>query len=229
MPIATERLVLGITVLALVLGAAPAWAQDMDRPVEEGGISVPGWTGAVDSGSLSDARLAMDGDALHVTTGPAVTYWNPENTASGDYTVGATFTEPSYMNLNNHPHPYGIVIAGNRMDTDQRTYLYCATYGDGRFIVRGMGPEPFAMGERRPTESTAVNEAAGQGEPVTQEIAVSVRGDRVTCTINGTEVASYETSDLVRDGRLDSTDGVYGIRFAHNIEGLVEGLTLEQH
>lgn len=64
---------------------------------------------------------------------------------------------------------------------------------------------------------------------MTQEIAVSVRNDRVTCTINGTEVASYATSELVRDGRLDSTDGVYGIRFAHNIEGLVEGLTLERH
>ena len=26
---------------------------------------------------LSNAKLAKDGDALHVTTGPAVAYWNP--------------------------------------------------------------------------------------------------------------------------------------------------------
>lgn len=223
------RLAVVAAVLSLAPGPTPAAAQDTDRTVSEGGISVPGWKGAVNSGSVSDSRLAMDGDALHVTTGPAITYWNPENTASGDYTVSATFTEPEYMNVNNHPHPYGIVIAGNRMDTEQRTYLYCATYGDGRFIVRGMGPEPFAVGGRRPTESPAVNAAAGPGEPVTQEIAVSVRGNRVSCSINGTEVASYPTSELVRDGRLDSTDGIYGIRFAHNVEGLVEGLTLERH
>jgi len=31
--------------------------------------------------------LVKDGDALHVTTGPAVTYWNPANKAKGNYTV----------------------------------------------------------------------------------------------------------------------------------------------
>ncbi len=37
----------------------------------------------------------------------------PGDKASGDYTVKATFTEPKYMNLNTHPHPYGVFIAGN--------------------------------------------------------------------------------------------------------------------
>ena len=50
-------------------------------------------------------------------TGPAVTYWNPANKATGDYTVKATFNEPKYMNLNDHPHPYGIMIAGNDLGT----------------------------------------------------------------------------------------------------------------
>ena len=52
-----------------------------------------------------------------MTTGPAVTYWNPANTAAGNYTVKATFTESNYMGLNDHPHPYGIVIAGNDLGT----------------------------------------------------------------------------------------------------------------
>jgi hypothetical protein len=172
--------------------------------------------------------LAQDGEALHVKTGPAVTYWNPENTASGDYTVSATFTEPAYMALNDHPHPYGIVIAGNAMGTDQQSYLYCAANGAGRFIVRGFGPEPFQVNGRG-EEHEAVNRAAGPGQPVTQEIAVSVRGDRVECAINGTVVGSYDRAELVTDGRLSSTDGVYGIRFAHNTEGRVEGLRVTQH
>ncbi len=202
---------------------------DASRGVAAGGISVPGWTGAIDARAarsgqtLSSAKLAKEGEALHVTTGPAVAYWKAANTATGDYTVHATFREPKYMNLNDHPHPYGVFIGGNDMATDQRSYLYCAAYGNGSFIVRGFGPESFHLnggGEK----NAAVHRAAGAGQPVTQDIALSVKGDRVECAINGTVVASYPKSDVVGPGKLKSTDGVYGIRFAHNTEGLVTGL-----
>lgn len=202
------------------------------RSVAGGGISVPGWTGKIDANeekagqALDNAKLAREGDALHVTTGPAVTYWNPGNRATGDYTVKATFREPKYMALNNHPHPYGIVIAGNDLGTEQQSYLYCAAYGNGNFIVRGFGPEPFQMNGRRGEANPAVAKAAGPGEPVTQEIAVSVKGDKVDCAINGTVVASYDRSAVVAPGKLKSTDGVYGIRFAHNTEATVTGLAV---
>jgi hypothetical protein len=220
---------------AVVLAGQPelARAQEMEtsRGVKDGGISVAGWSGKIDAReaaagqTLDNAKLAKHGNDLHVTTGPAVTYWNPANTASGDYTVKATFTEPKYMALNNHPHPYGIVIAGNDMGTDQQSYLYCAAYGNGTFIVRGFGPEPFQVNGRRGEANAAVNKAAGAGEPVTQEIAVSVKGDKVECAINGTVVGSYDKAALVSAGKLKSTDGVYGIRFAHNTEATVSGLT----
>ena len=125
------------------------------RKVEGGGISVAGWTGKIDATKrrpdrmLNNAKLAADGAALHVTTGPAVTYWNPANKAAGNYTVKATFNEPKYMSLNDHPHPYGIVIGGNDLGTPQQSYLYCAAYGNGNFIVRGFGPAPFQMNGRR--------------------------------------------------------------------------------
>ena len=175
--------------------------------------------------TLNSAKLTKEGKALHVTTGPAVTYWNPKNKASGDYTVRATFKEPKYMNLNSHPHPYGIVIAGNDLGTGQQSYLYCAAYGNGNFIVRGFGPAPFQMNGRGAADP-AVNKAAGVGEPVTQEIAISVRGDKVACSINNKVVASYDKSALVTTGKLKSTDGVYGIRFAHNTEVFVTGLRM---
>ena len=205
--------------------------QDTARKVEHGGIHVPGWQGMVDpteSGQkVSDAKLEKQGDDLHVVTGPAITYWNPANKPSGDYTVKATFNEPKYMNLNDHPHPYGIVIGGNDMGTPQATYLYCSAYGNGRFIVRGFGPATFAPGgNARPQANDAVHKAAGKDQPVTQEIEMSVKGDTVTCSINGTQVASYPKSEVVGAGKLKSTDGVYGIRFAHNTEGTVSGLTV---
>ena len=164
---------------------------------------------------VDEARLEQKGDVLHVTTGPAITYWNPANTASGNYTVRASFNEPQYMNLNNHPHPYGIFVAGSGLDGDSPSYLYCAAYGDGRFIVRGFGPEPFQMNGRRGGEAPSVTRAAGPGSPVTQDIAVSVDAENVSCSINGSVVATYPKSEVVGAGKLTSTDGVYGVRFAH--------------
>jgi hypothetical protein len=208
--------------------------QEASRAIAGGGISIPGWTGQIDASSarrgstIKDSKLSKDGDALHVTTGPAVAYWNPSDKASGDYTVSATFREPKYMSLNDHPHPYGVFIAGNDMGTDKQTYLYCAAYGNGNFIVRGFGPAPFQMNGREGAASPAVHKAPGKDQAVEQLIALSVKGDKVSCSINGTEVASYTKAELVAPGKLKSTDGIYGIRFAHNTEGLVTGLTVKK-
>lgn len=217
---ATAILALPRTVTAQGMG-------ETSRKIENGGVSAPGWQGKIDpqearrGSTLNDARFAKEGDSYHVTTGPATTYWNPANTATGDYTVSATFTEPKYMNRNDHAHPYGIVIAGNDMGTDQNTYLYCAAYGTGAFIVRGFGPRAFQMNGREGEENAAVHKAPGQDQPVTQQIAMQVKGDKVSCIINGTVVASYAKSDVVGAGKLKSTDGIYGIRFSHNTDGVV--------
>jgi hypothetical protein len=224
-----------LAMAAALLVPALIGAQETARKVEGGGISVAGWTGRIDDSetkagqALNNAKLAMDGAALHVTTGPAVVYWNPANKAAGNYTVKASFNEPKYMNLNDHPHPYGIVIGGNDMGTPQQTYLYCAAYGNGYFIVRGFGPDAFQMNGRRGEMNDAVHKAAGPGQPVTQEIAMTVKGDRVECSINGTMVAGYDKPALVAAGKLKSTDGLFGIRFAHNTEALVTGLAMTKN
>jgi len=220
---------IGVALLASGVLGAQGQPKDTSRTVAGGGISVPGWTGKIDANEekagqvLNNAKLAQQGNVLQVTTGPAVTYWNPANTAKGDYTVKATFTEPKFMNLNTHPHPYGIFIAGNDMGTAQASYLYCAAYGNGNFIVRGFGPNAFQMNGGRGAAAPSVNKAAGLGSPVTQEIALSVKGDKVECAINSAVVASYDKAALVTPGKLKSTDGVYGIRFAHNTEATVTG------
>ena len=217
---------------ALLVAAGAAQAQDASKAVAGGGIAVPGWQGKIDASEekagqkLENAKFVKMGDGYHVTTGPAVAYWNASQKASGDYTVKATFKEPKFMGLNNHPHPYGIVIGGNDMGTAQQSYLYCAAYGSGNFIVRGFGPEPFQLNGRRGEANEAVAKAAATGEPVTQEIAMSVKGDDVSCAINGKTVATYKKADIVGAGKLKSTDGSYGIRMGHNTEAHVSGLTM---
>ena len=227
--IRVAAVVLGMSSVACAQDKAPA-QPEVARAIAGGGIKAPGWTGQIDSNAIKqgqtikDDRFVKDGNSYHVTTGPAVTYWNPANKVAGDYTVSATFTEPKFMDLNTHPHPYGIVIAGNDLGTATQSYVYCAAYGNGNFIVRGFGPDTFQMNGRMGGTSDAVHKAAGPGQPVTQDIAMSVKGDQVTCSINGSVVASYPRADLVTAGKLKSTDGVYGIRFAHNTDAMVSNL-----
>jgi hypothetical protein len=230
------RFVCPVVLCGLLAGGAraqaPAAPEETNRSVVGGGIAVPGWEGKIDASAekqgqtVKDAKLSPDGTGMHVTTGPAVTYWNPKNVATGDYMVSATFTEPKFMNLNTHPHPYGIVIGGNDLGTPQESLLYCGAYGNGSFIVRGFGPDPFQMNGRRGETNDAVHKAAGTGQPVSQTIAMSVKGDKVSCSINGTVVATYDKSAAVAPGKLKSTDGIYGIRFAHNTDAVVTDLKM---
>ena len=228
------KLAVAIGMLIAAMGEAQNQAET-SRSVAGGGISVSGWTGKIDANEeragqkLNDAKLAQEGSAMHVITGPAVTYWNPANKATGNYTVTATFKKPKYMNLNSHPHPYGIVVAGNDLGTAQERYLYCAAYGNGYFIVRGFGPEAFQMNGTEGEANAAVHKAARKGDPVTQEIAISVKDNRVECAINGTVVTGYDKAALVTARKLKSTDGIYGVRFAHNTEVFVTGLSVTKN
>ena len=231
--------VAGVVILFYVKGPFVGFpgssTADGSRAVSDGGVTIAGWNGEVDLAeekagmTINDAKLSQEGDSLHATTGPAVVYWMNGAKASGDYTVKATFYEPKYMNLNTHPHPYGVFIGGNDMGTRDQTDLYCAAYGNGKFIVRGFGPAPFKMNGFLGDANEAVHKAAGRGQPVTQDIALSVKGSKVECSINRTVVASYDKALLVTRGKLKSTDGTYGLRFAHNTDVMVTGLTMTKN
>src|SRR4051812_39082320 len=137
-----------LVITGLLFGSSAASAQDASRTVAEGGIKVAGWQGKIDpgeasrGGKLEGAKLEKVGNDLHVTTGPAVAYWNPSNVASGNYTVKATFTEEKYMGLNNHPHPYGVFIGGDDIGTGKPTDFYFTPHCDGPVLLRGLRRGP---------------------------------------------------------------------------------------
>jgi hypothetical protein len=221
-----------ITLLPAIAAAqGAAQAGDASRAVAGGGIAVAGWQAALDpkealaGATVNQSKLAKEGDALKVTTGPAIAYFHPSNTASGNYTVKATFTEKEFMGLNGHSHPYGVFIGGSDLSGTNASYLYCMAYGDGRFIVRGFGPAVFNLNGRG-AAAPSVNKASAKGQPVTQEIAINVNADNVECAINGAVVATFPKSEVIGAGKLKSTDGIYGIRFGHNTEATVTGLTM---
>lgn len=219
--------VIGVAVLVPVLSTAGQ--QDADRTVAGGGITAPGWQGAVDSQaasqgkSVKDSKFEQKGDTFHLTIGPAAVYWNPKNTASGDYTVKATFTEAKMTS--GHPHPMGLFIGGSRMGTPEQRLIYCTAYRDGSYIVRRFNGSNVTQVARK-TPNPAVKKAASADESVTQEVAWIVKPDKAECQINGTTVASFDKAELVGPGKLESTDGVYGIRVSHNMDVTVSNLKL---
>jgi len=221
--------VVAVAAAALVsaVGAQGGAAQqDADVKVANGGIHVAGWMGKADSGAVNDARLAQDGANLHVQTGPAISYWNPANTASGNYMLKATFTEA--RQTMSHAHPFGLFIGGNDLGTDNQTLLYCVAYRNGRPLVRGFsGATPFTVLQQR-TPHPAVHTAPAD-QPVTQEIQWMVMGGTAECSINGQSIGKFTAADIVGAGKLKSLDGVYGLRVAHNVDVKISGLSLMKH
>lgn len=202
-------------------------AQEADRKVAGGGITAKGWMGKIDAGkqntgkSINDSKVMEMGGGLHMQVGPAAVYWNPSNTAQGNYTVKATFTETKVAS--DHPHPYGLFIAGSKLDSDSPNLLYCVAYGSGEVLVRGFSEGKVLQVTKR-APNAAVHKAGADGG-VTQEIAWAVTGDKAECLVNGTVVASVPRADIVGPGKLESTDGVYGIRVSHNVDLMVTGLS----
>jgi hypothetical protein len=216
---------IGVMVLGLTQPVpASQGQQDTDRKVEGGGVTVPGWKGKEDAGNkqgltVKDSKLAPEGNGFRLVTGPAGLYWSESNTASGDYSVKATFTEArqSY----NHPHPYGVFIGGQALESGAPNALYCAAYRNGNYIVRG-----FSGGKRfdvvaKPAPSDAVKKAESPETEVVQEVGWNVRGDSLECVVNGTAVWKGTKADVTGPGKLSSTDGIAGIRVSHNSDALV--------
>jgi hypothetical protein len=197
--------------------------QDADVKVANGGIFVTGWQGRPDAGSVNDARLSQEGADLRVQTGPAISYWNPANTASGSYMVKATFTEAKQTM--SHAHPFGVFIGGSDLGTDQQSLLYCVAYRNGKPLVRGLnGSTPFnVLALRRADPPVPGVNQAPPDQPVTQEIAWHVMGGSAECMINGQSMGKWTAAELTGAGKLKSLDGVYGIRVAHNVDVVIKG------
>ena len=223
----TQVIGIGAVVLGLTQAASAQAPQDADRKVT-GGVTVPGWKGKEDAGNkqgltVNDSKFAPEGKAFRLVTGPAGLYWSDSNTAKGDYSVKATFTEAKQGY--SHPHPYGVFIAGSALDSGAPAALYCAAYRNGTYIVRG-----FSGGKRfdvvaKPAPSDAVKKASPDAE-VVQEVGWNVRGDSLECVVNGTSVWKGTKADVTGPGKLTSTDGVAGIRVSHNSDALVTGFAV---
>lgn len=163
---------------------------------------------------LSDIKYSASGTGWEVTTGPAHILWNPKNTASGDYTVSATFDQ---LAKPAHPESYGIFIGGSDLSGPNQSYLY--------FLVRGTG-EIFAQTRKGDVLTGRIAWQKSYAAPVadssgkaTYTVAMRVAGDSIHFLVNGHQAAVLPKKDMV-------TDGIYGVRINHNLHLHVSPITI---
>ncbi len=214
---------------ATLLFATTVSAQDADRSVAGGGINVAGWKGRVDERpakqgkSVKDSKFDKDGNNFVLKVGPAAIYWSDANAASGDYTVKASYTERA-MKVQ-HPHSYGVFIGGNNMDDEtKQTFAYCIVYGTGKYSIKYFnGWKVTTVAEM--VEHAAIKKADAQGD-ATNEVGWRVKGGSATCVVNGQDVKTLTSADLVGEGKLASLNGKFGYRVSHNLDLTVTPLAL---
>lgn len=209
-----------VLTVALAATATAATAQDADRTVANGGIKIAGWLGRVDrrpasqGKTVNDSRLVAEGSAFRLSVGPAGNFWNPANTASGNYEVMGTFKE--HKMAASHPHSYGVFIGGAELQSDNETLMYCIVYGTGKYSIKTFhGAKVTTLVDG--VENAAIRKADANGES-TNTVGWRVRDGQASCVVNGTVVKTLPRAEFVAADRLTSTDGVFGLRVSHNVE-----------
>ncbi len=173
-------------------------------------------TNAADPDDVPDVSFPEVSDGFRVNTGPAVTLWNPDNTASGSFTLKGTFTmhEPS-----RHANYYGLVYGGGDLAGSGQNYLYFLVAQNGTFILKHRANDETVHDIVGRTEHDAIATPGDDGKSV-NELEVRVGGDELTLLVNGTVVHTQEHA-----GMASRTDGIFGVRINHRIPGVtVSGL-----
>lgn len=223
-----KTLTLAIAAIAITTTAARAQGSDPDKLVADGGVKVTGWTGRIDPQAarggkkLTDDKVVAMGSGFHVTSGPAAIYWNPANTATGNYTVTATFTQTKAAA---HPEAYGIMLGGTSLDGPNQSYMYFLVRQDGKYLVNHRANDSTVHKIVDWTANNAVKAMDANGK-ATNALSVIVGADKLSFVVNGTEVTSLPRSQIDRDGPGTGTTGVAGIRVNHNLDVHVDGFAL---
>jgi hypothetical protein len=102
----------------------------------------PGWKvhtdpsqNASDPDNTPNLKFMTMGNGFHVLSGPAGTYWHPSNTATGNYTLKATF---NLLQPSNHTDELRPRVRRKNLTVPQ-SYAYFVVAQDGMFQVRQNG------------------------------------------------------------------------------------------
>ncbi len=190
--------------LAVLLALAPAFAQ-----------APKGWkyrsdhsSEAADPDAPGAIKFTTTANGFHAVNPMAAIYWNPANTASGNYALKGTF---KLIKSNGYDEYYGLIFGGSDLDGPKQSYVYFMVTDDGTYLIKRRDGSS-ASGVSQKTPSDAVQKPGANGS-ATNTLEVHVMGDKVAFLINGKTVAT-----MPKSGGLAKTDGIYGMRVNHQLD-----------
>ncbi len=198
-----------ITTVALLLcSTAGAGAQaDPDRAVAGGGTMPAGWNVRTDrDAQLGNVKFEDMGRGYHATLGPAAIFWRDADTASGSYSVEATFWQ---FAAPRHREGYGLFIGGSNLAAANQRYTYFIIAGTGEFLIKRRIGDSTAVvsGSWSPNAALVKQDSAGKAE---NTLTIRVANGKVTFQVNRTEVYATDVANV-------DVSGIVGYRVNHNL------------
>jgi hypothetical protein len=197
-----------LVVVPLAAQAPKGWKLRVDRS-----------TSASDPDAAGDIKFVATGSGFHATNPQAAVYWNPANTATGNYTVRGTF---KLMKPSGHTNYYGLVFGGSDLESATQKYIYFVVAQNGTWLikVRDGDATTKSVSEKTPNEVVTKPDASGTS---TNALEVRVLADKIEYVVNGTVVTTTPKTGLTA-----ATDGIYGIRINHQLEVQVDGFAVSK-
>jgi len=199
---------LALAALAPLAAQAPkGWKMRVDRS-----------TSASDPDAAGDIKFVTMGSGYHATNPQAAVYWNPADTATGNYTLKGTF---ELMKPSGHVNYYGLIFGGKELEGAGQSYLYFVVAQNGTWLVkRREGSATSIVAPKTPNDAVRKPDDSGKS---TNALEVRVGADKVDFVVNGTVVHSEP-----KTGAMAQTDGIYGIRINHLLEVQIDGLAVSK-
>ena len=190
---------------AAVAAQAPGWKERVDLSAD-----------ATDPDPAGEVRFMAMGGGFHTVNPKAAIFWNPANTASGNYTLKATFAQNQ---RSSHPNFLGLMFGGKDLDkaTQSYTYFLVAPQNGMWLLKQRSGEQTKDLIPRGKSPAVTPLDASGKA---TNALEVRVSADKVDYVVNGMVVATTPKTAV-------TTDGIYGFRVNHAMpENMITGLSV---
>lgn len=198
---ASTLILASLAVISLAAQSPKGWMVRADRS-----------TSASDPDGAGTIKFVTMGSGFHATNPQAAVYWNPANTATGNYTVKGTFVlqKPS-----GHTNYYGLIFGGSDLDNAKQSYTYFLVAQDGTWLIKKRNGDADTQNVVAKTANEAIKKPDASGKS-TNALEVRIGADKIDCVVNGTVVHSMPKAGT-------KTDGIYGMRVNHLLEVHVDG------
>ncbi len=198
---ASTFLLASLAIISVAAQSPKGWMVRADRS-----------TSASDPDGAGTIKFVTMGSGFHATNPQAAVYWNPANTATGNYTVKGTFVlqKPS-----GHTNYYGLIFGGSDLDNAKQSYTYFLVAQDGTWLIKKRNGDADAQNVVAKTPNEAIKKLDASGKS-TNALEVRVGADKIDYVVNGAVVHSMPKAGT-------KTDGIYGMRVNHLLEVHVDG------